>query len=454
MKIKLYFILFFYIVDLAVLIFLYNYSNDTLNSTFTVTHSWFLLISNLLLLNYLFDLRNFLNPFIYFTLNSFMFNFLGNCFTFQVERYQNPKELFLLGSIYMLFVGIGSMLFTFFNLTFVKRQKKISLDHFYQLLSRTNIRRLNVYKVLLAIGVGLIFFHFIFIVRSIPAFNSDAENFRVESKAGKGQFLVFGINFCLLGIIYFVIAQIKKVNFLSIKTFAVIISICLIIMLCGYRSNALQAFVILFIGLQLYLKNYIKYPILLLCILMLFIVIGVTAALRWGEYGQEVLSDANLDIYILLTFSRSSSSNTGMDEVFRYLNSGGDFLYGYSYFLDIITLLPGDQPNFGLWVKKLLKMDFDGGSTMLGDYGIYFINFGYFGVAILAMVNVFILNGAYKYLVQKSKYSLFFFSTLFILSFTFSGIGEIQSFLYYTMIMFFFNLLIFFNFKRKTIQIQ
>lgn len=447
-KLTLYSFLLIYLADLFILIWFYKFSYKSIDTSFIVTHSWILFISNLLLLNYLFDLRNFLNPFIFFSINSFIFNFLGNCFSFQVERYQNPVELFFLGSVYMIFVVIGSLFFTFLNLDFVRNQKKIAIDNFYKLVKSINIKSVNVYKWLLIIGIGMIFFHFIFIVHSIPAFNKDAENFRVESKAGKGQFLGFGINFCLLGIIYFVIRQIKTSTFFSLRTYITILGVCLIIMLCGFRGSAFQVFVIFFIGLQLYLKRYIKYYLLLFGVLILFVIIGVTAVLRWGEIGQDQLVDADLNLYMLWTFSRSAAANTGIDEVFRYLHTGGDFLYGYSYYLDTITLLPGNQPNFGLWVKKLLQMDFDGGSTMLGDYGIYYINFGFIGVALLTILNTFILNGVYKLLIERSQKSLLYFSTLVIFSFTFSGIGEIQSFLYYTMIMTFLNCLLFVRLKQ------
>jgi hypothetical protein len=344
----------------------------------------------------------------------------------------------------MIFQGLGCVLFAVCNLKFVQEQRSGQMQRFNDLIQRTELKKLNVYRIFLLLGVGLIFFHFLFIAHAIPALHSDVENFRVESKSGKGQILIFGINLCLIGTIYYCLQRIKQKKLFSMKTLLILLLVCVVIMLCGYRSNALQIFVILFIAIQLSKKRYIKYSFLLCCILLLLVVVGITGYVRGASVaGINIFEEIDFSTLLMLTFSRSAVGNTGMDEVFRYIKNGGDFIYGYSFYLDSITLLPGDQPNFGLWVKELLKMDFDGGSTMLGDYGIYYINFGYIGVAVLTVFNTYFLNWTYRELSKRANTSLFFLTTLMIFSFTFTGIGEIQAFMYHTMIMSFFNILLY-----------
>lgn len=444
MKIKLLVFFIFYILDLLFLLGEYNLNYQGLTENFTVGHSIFILVVNLYFINTLFDLRNFLNPFVFFTWNSVMFNFIGNCFPFQFDRYENVRELFFLGNFHMIFQGLGCILFAMCNLKFVQEQRSLQMSRFNDLIQRTELKKLNIFRIFLFLGVGLIFFHFIFIARAIPALHDDAENFRVESKSGKGQILIFGINLCLVGAIYYCLQRVKLKKLISVNTLLVLLSVCIVIMLCGYRSNALQIFVIFFIAIQLHKRRYIKYSFLIFSILLLLVIVGVTGYIRGASVaGVNIFEEVDFSTLLMLTFSRSAVGNTGMDEVFRYFKNGGDYIYGYSFYLDSITLLPGDQPNFGLWVKDLLRMDFDGGSTMLGDYGIYFINFGYIGVAVLTVLNTYFLNWTYKSLAKRANTSLLFFSTLIIFSFTFTGIGEIQSFMYHTMIMSFFNIVLY-----------
>ena len=56
------------------------------------------------------------------------------------------------------------------------------------------------------------------------------------------------------------------------------------------------------------------------------------------------------------------------------------YQYGYGFIQDVSVILPGYQPNFGLWLKESLNIEFAGGSITVGFAGEMYSNFGEVGV--------------------------------------------------------------------------
>ena len=210
----------------------------------------------------------------------------------------------------------------------------------------------------------------------------------------------------------------------------------------GFRQNSFQILVIIFIFLQINRSEFFKFRTYILVLLIGLISVGITAALRWSG-GLSEVAHARLEDIIFWTFSRSGSTDWGMDYVFDFFNSSNKLLYGKSYIIDIITILPGYQPNFGLWIKNYLGQTWAGGSLMIGDAGIYYINFGFLFVYILAFFNAIFLNLIYNSLIKKITKGIKYLIALVVVGITLNGFGDISGAIYSTGMLLFINYIIF-----------
>lgn len=428
-----------YTLDYLLLTYLFLYEKTIISSDFIVWHSLGLLIFALFTLNLIFDFRNFFNPVSYSTLIYIAFSFLGNCVYPQVDLFNNSIQIFYISNSYLIFHVIGIYFFAIFNDGFIKWLSKHWLNHVNSILIRYNKPSKILASSLLAVGFIFLSVHYIFIVGDLPIFRSDVEDFRVTSKAGRGQFIMLGTNLVILGYIYLSYFFVGN-HFFKVTNFFLTVLCMFILALSGYRANSLMLAIIFIISYQVYKKNYISYLYTLIGIVVMFLIIAVTAALRWGEEGLDYLTQAESYDLLMLYFSRSVAANTGLEEVFNKFKNFSDLLWGKSYIIDLVTLIPGEQPNFGLWLKDYLGMTFRGGSLMINESGIYYINFGYIGVCIMAFINANLICYIFKLMVSKSK-NLFYISTCAVIGLTLSGLGDISTIIYSTSILIIINYL-------------
>lgn len=402
----------------------------------------------LYIINKVFDFRNFFNPISYSTIIYIFFSFLGNCIYTQVELYSNSFAIFYISNTYLIFHAIGIYTFSILNGTFVMWNKKYAILHINKILNLQSKQKFDIYIYLLIGGSLLLFIHYIFVIGDIPLFRDDVEDFRVTSKAGRGQFLMLGTDFILLGCIIYALRLVKNKSYFQVSSIIIIPLTIFLLALSGYRSNSFLIMVIIFTCYQIHKKRYFSHYYTIFGIFVMFLFVAITTALRWGSEGIDYLTQAESADLALLYFSRSLAANTGLEEVFDKFRHTGDLLWGKSYYLDIITLLPGEQPNFGLWLKEYLGMNFRGGSVMINEAGIYYINFGYLGVAFFSFMNSFFLSVFYKYSITRVR-GLLSLSSLLIIGLTVSGLGDISTFLYTTSILLFLNYFIFKIFSYK-----
>ena len=98
-----------------------------------------------------------------------------------------------------------------------------------------------------------------------------------------------------------------------------------------------------------------------------------------------------------------------------------DFLLGRGYIIDLLTLLPGYQPNLGTWVKDALGMTYEGGSLTTSYLGVGYLNFGLYGIAIYPFAYGFFLNTVYMMLVSKQCISTAKLTLAILVSFSLGG---------------------------------
>ena len=71
--------------------------------------------------------------------------------------------------------------------------------------------------------------------------------------------------------------------------------------------------------------------------------------------------------------------------IFRFFPDHHPFVLGLTYVMNFITLLPGHQPDVTLWLKETMGFEFAGGGVTPTIAGEAYINFGYVGLAIVAI---------------------------------------------------------------------
>lgn len=100
---------------------------------------------------------------------------------------------------------------------------------------------------------------------------------------------------------------------------------------------------------------------------------------------------------------------------------------GYTYLINLIMLLPGEDIDFTLWLKDKLNLDFAGGGVTPTIIGESYINFGNTGAyIILFLIGILINYIDNRYSYNKSEvFWICYFVTIFIDSFR-GGIANIE----------------------------
>lgn len=79
------------------------------------------------------------------------------------------------------------------------------------------------------------------------------------------------------------------------------------------------------------------------------------------------------------------------------------FEYGGTFFMDLLTALPGKQIDYQSWLKKVTELEFEGFGippTIMGDF---YVNFGYPGIVIGCFLFGFLIKKLYNRLIIQKK---------------------------------------------------
>lgn len=374
------------------------------------------------LLNKYFDLKNLLNPFVFFYLYQTVFLFIALAYCdIRFPRIPISEDLkfFIILSYILTFLGamFSRYIFSTMGVKYVKIND-ISLGS-----APSKSFQLSGFLVFL---MGVVFF-VLFTIKTggIIIFAEDVENERITRKAGAGLYNLLFLAFMLYG--YAVILLMKdktrlvKIGLFLFTSFALISY--------GSRAPLLKLFIATFIivtitnSKKLSLKQYFKIGLILFFILVAF------GAIRSN------FQDSRVSFFTLMQFRmawRPFVNIQNLQRIYDFFPEQNNYLYGYSYLVDMKLFFPGSNPNFGTYLKDLMGWDFDGGSVTTSFIGLGYLNFGKVAFFIYPLFYGFLFNSIYQLTINKNKVK--YTGVIFLLFFSIGVSGSVSTGLFGTII--------------------
>jgi oligosaccharide repeat unit polymerase len=351
-----------------------------------------------------YNLVNILNPISFYLLYYFIFVAFGGLFA---PKYSNRilinEKVFLLVLIGALFFILGSMFYRILSKRIVPNIYKKSIYSTWE-YNKANYLSLS----LILIGSMLTFYYY-YLAGTIPILHENADYFRVQVKEGKSWLYLLSYAFYLVGLLIF---SLNNMNIGKYKTSIIISFLGSIIFIgLGYRSPAFQLLLMSYVLYSYFKYKKIKLFRVLIFGLILLFLIGLTGSIR--SKGVDVISQYNI-IWLTLEW-RFFVQISNIQMIFDWI-SNNQYLYGKSLVIDLLTLLPGYQPSFAIWLKDVMGMDFAGGftTTLVGEA---YANLGFLGVIILSLLMGFIGQGVYYFIMKKENINLYEIGVLLLISF-------------------------------------
>ena len=215
-------------------------------------------------------------------------------------------------------------------------------------------------------------------------------------------------------------------NKFNVKVFALMFGIVMLSNgIIGFRSKIIIPVIILIIMYNKKKKITLKQIIPLIIILLIF---GSAYGMMRGNSNTNILTYATKHFAI-------GSQNLGY--ILNRFPNGVEYQKGYTYIINILMLAPGPDPDFTLWLKEKLNMNFDGGGVTPTIIGEFYINFGFIGI-VFGMLAIGMILKKLDYLYEKSN-SIFMPSYLIsiALSIVSGGIANIEINLFITVIVYY-----------------
>ncbi len=239
--------------------------------------------------------------------------------------------------------------------------------------------------VFYCIGLAVIIFFF-FRIGAIPILLSDAENSRFSLRAGSASLPIIAYAFFMTGALT-IIAH-ARTRWVMVGA-GVLVGIAVLALIGGgFRAPALKFMLATFIVFA-YVR-WSRIPWIWLAILLSVVILLVGGL---GYFRREAAFTTDIVIIFRLAVFRIFVNNLYvLDFIFDLYPAFEPFMYGRSYAIDIITLLPGPQPHFGFWLKDRLGLVFDGGGVTQTIVGEFYLNFGWVGI----VVGMFLLGVAFR----------------------------------------------------------
>lgn len=376
--------------------------------------SWFIIIVAIVMLylvNKFFDIKNLLNPFVFFYLYQTVFLFIALSYSdsrFPEIPISPDLKFFIISSYILTFVGALTSQFFFYRLGFnYIRLSEIEI----------NKRPSKSFQIsgLIIFLIGIFFFLiFTFKTGGPIVFSDDVENERISRKVGAGLVNLLFIAFMLYG---FAVTLFMKDKTKIIKLILFLIT-GFALASYGSRAPLLKLFIVTFIivsilsSKKISLKNYLKIG------LILFLVLVVFGTLRSNFQNPDV------NFLTLLQYRggwRPFVNIQNLQRIYDFFPSKSDYLYGYSYWVDFKLFFPGSNPNFGTYLKDLMEWEFEGGSVTPSFIGLGYLNFGKIAFFIYPLVYGFLFNSAYQIFIRNKRVKVITLIFLIFLSIGVSG---------------------------------
>jgi oligosaccharide repeat unit polymerase len=225
-------------------------------------------------------------------------------------------------------------------------------------------------------------------IGAIPILLVDAENSRFTLRAGSASLPIIAYAFFMTGTLTLIAHARTKWAMIGAGILVGIAALALIG--GGFRAPAVKFFLAAFIVFAYVRFSRIPWFWLAIFLSGIILFVGVM-----GFFRREAAFTSDLTIIFRLAVFRIFVNNLYViDLVFDLYPIFEPFMYGRSYVIDAITLLPGPQPHFGFWLKDRFGLTFDGGGVTQTIVGEFYLNFGWGGI----IVGMFLLGMAFRML--------------------------------------------------------
>lgn len=244
---------------------------------------------------------------------------------------------------------------------------------------------------------------FIYFYRAgfIPLFSSNKEEARVAamSVSGNGYFLyllaigVVAPSFMAL----FYLRDGNPFRLLSPLFVLVLVSIAMLLLFTGSRRYVVWMFIYL---LAVYHYVFRMIPVRRL---LFFSGLGLFFVVLF-EIFRNPDSDTTAG-FLVASMYRLVIYTSNLEKVYSYFGDVG-FMWGGTFFMDILTILPGKQIDYQSWLKELVGLEFEGFGippTVMGDF---YINFGLLGVCVGTFIVGFLLRVFYQWMILRGRSGL------------------------------------------------
>lgn len=362
----------------------------------------------LFLTNRFFDLKNLLNPFVFFYLYQTVFCFIALSYH-DIYPIDIDKELglFLILAYILTFVGALSSRYLFQKAGI----KYVKYNDIHIPKSPSNAF-INAGAILFLLAL-LVFFYFTYKTGGLIIFGSEIENARIEKRKGSGMINVLFISFFLYSYLVLILSKrlSKGIKFLMflVATFA--------LLSFGSRAPMIKLILAIFLLVGILSKKKVtisKYIWIGALAIGLVIVLGAARTnLKDGvDFWDVVVARAGWRPFVNIQ---------NLQRIYDFFPSKHHFLYGESYLIDLKIFLPGSNPNFGSHLKEIMKWQFDGGSITPTFLGIGYINFGKIAFIIFPLLFGFVFNSIYQLICYNPATNNFKIIFLILFSIGLSG---------------------------------
>lgn len=345
--------------------------------------------SGVLTIHFLYNLFNWFDPIVLFTINYITFIGIG---VLVIERYNLPISADVLLAISSGFVSlvvgclIGDYLFSKQSRIIPVRKIVLTNSYMHQ----------KIFWAVIFYFLGILSLIIFYIrIGSIPIFEENAESSRFLVRAGSASLPIFAYSFFLTGTL--ILISFARTTKSQTFAFSLIIIAALLLFGTGFRSPALKLFLAGFIVLMYIRYNRLPKTALFFVLLFIVVVVGILGIFR--RTGEFI---TNIDMILRIAIFRIFVNNLYvLDLIFGLYPRSEPFMFGQSYLIDFITILPGAQEHFGLWLKSRLGLDFEGGGVTQTIVGEFFLNFGWLGVIFGLKAIGFFLRMIYHILIKS-----------------------------------------------------
>lgn len=261
----------------------------------------------------------------------------------------------------------------------------------------------------LSITASLIFFA---LVGAIPMLHPDVSTFRSTAKAGKGEIVLIANSFAaissvLSGLVYSSVDRLRKMTLVVVLFFVFVCQL-------GFGFRAPAFFLLLAFLISVTFKNNRPRPIQLKLVMGLLLLLFVAVLVgTWRDSDDNAKSVS----FLIPLYWTLSVNFFNFDNVLSYFdNPMNSYYYGSTFINDISVMLPGTEAKFlGVLLKELLELKFDGEGMTVTAPGEGYVNFGFFGLVIHAVIVAGTLSSIHYLCIRKRSIIFKFIRIFFVI---------------------------------------